>query len=302
MANELNPYESPMRVAAAATASIMQRPALWQPVLWRMFWREQRLLLIALCVLLFVFGAIYVWLMSLVKLEGMTPILRQIFGMFEKMSGVPFEDVTTVQGRIALGFVDPVVLLTMTVFSITRGSDFVSGELDRGTMELILAQPIRRMSFFWAKVTNNLLGVFALAISFWLGISLGIQLVHPQDPVSGWDFWPGVTNIICLGVMISGVATAMSSWDRFRWRTIGIMGGCYATWLLLKILFKMGGESFRWVGWITPFRWFEPQLLIKQAHDTAMIWQYNSLLLLIGTVGFVIAAVVYCRRDLPAPL
>ncbi len=101
-------------------------------MLWQLAWREQRVLLGSLCVLLSVFGAIYVWLISRVKLDGLSVFLMNTFKDFEALSGVPFEDVATVQGRIALGFVDPVVLLTMTTWAISRGSDLISANLTAG--------------------------------------------------------------------------------------------------------------------------------------------------------------------------
>jgi ABC-2 type transport system permease protein len=303
-----NPYQSPATVETVRDREIaveLKHAAspLFQPVLWRLAWREQRVLLISLCVLLSVFGVIYVWLVSRIKLDGLSAFLMNTFKDFEALSGVPFEDVATVTGRIALGFVDPVVLLTMTTWAISRGSDLISGELDRGTMELTLAQPLRRMSFFLAKTALSLVGVLSLALCFWGGVSVGIALIHtPADNVTGWQFWPGVINIIMLGFMILGISSAMSSWDRYRWRTVGIMGGCYATWLLFKILFKTGGEHWTWIGWLTPFRWFEPQLLIRETADWSLQVAYNGMLLLIGLAGYVIAAVVFTKRDLPAPL
>ncbi len=303
-----NPYQSPpiaetVRDREIAVELRNAETPLLQPVLWRLAWREQRVLQISLCVLLAVFGVIYVWLVSRIKLDGLSALLMNTFKDFESLSGVPFADVATVTGRIALGFVDPVVLLTMTTWAISRGSDLISGELDRGTMELTLAQPLRRMSFFLAKTALSLFGVVSLALCFWGGVSVGIVLNHtPADNVSGWQFWPGVINIIMLGFMILGVSSAMSSWDRYRWRTVGIMGGCYATWLLFKILFKMGGEPWSWIGWLTPFRWFEPQLLIRETNAWGMQLGYNGMLFLLGLAGYIIAAVVFTKRDLPAPL
>jgi ABC-2 type transport system permease protein len=303
-----NPYQAPPSTETARDRELAvelrhAHAPLIQPVLWRLAWREQRVLLLSLVSLLLVFGVVYVWLVSRVKLEGLLSSLLSTFKDFEALSGVPFKDVATISGRIALGFIDPVVLLTMTTWAISRGSDLVSGELDRGTLELTLAQPIRRMSFLLAKVALGLVGVVVLALAFWIGISLGILLVHaPDEQVSGWEFWPGVLNIMLLGVMILGVSCAMSSWDRYRWRTVGIMGGCYATWLLFKILYKMGGAPWSWIGWLTPFRWFEPQLLIREVGDWSLQLGYNAMLLLIGMTGYVISAVVFTKRDLPAPL
>ena len=75
-------------------------------------------------------------------------LLRAIPEDWQKLSGVPFAEVATHVGRVALAFVDPVVVLAATVWGVTRGSDAVSGQLERGTMEMLLAQPVRRRSRF----------------------------------------------------------------------------------------------------------------------------------------------------------
>ena len=58
---------------------------------------------------------------------------------------VSFAQIATSAGRIAVAYDDPIVLLLVTVWAISRGSDAVSGELNRGTMEMVLAQPVTRL-------------------------------------------------------------------------------------------------------------------------------------------------------------
>ncbi|MDX1962920.1 MAG: ABC transporter permease [Pirellulales bacterium] len=293
-----NFYQAPQTAKSPAVSG-----AWYHPVLWQLAWREQRLLLAALVILLLVFGCIYTWIMNKINLDGFSQLLFGAFAKFESLSGVSFEDVATPQGKIALAFVDPVVILVMTVWGISRGSDVVAGELDRGTMEMLLAQPVTRLSLFLSKAGMALIGILALALSTWVGIAAGINLVGDQFAETGsWQFWPGVLNVISLGVMFAGVSTLVSSLDRYRWRTVGIMGGFYATWLLLKIIYKMGGDGTKWIGYLTPLMAYEPQHLIKYAANFRDQLVYNGSLMALGGICFVAAAVIFCRRDLPAPL
>jgi hypothetical protein len=58
--------------------------------------------------------------------------------------------------------------------------------------------------------------------------------------------------------------------------------------------------------------YFEPQLLAYRfwpqvmARDPSGSWEivlvYNGVLLVLGLVGYFAAAIIFCRRDLPAPL
>jgi ABC-2 type transport system permease protein len=282
---------------------VVPQPRLFQPVLWQLAWREARLLWLALGLLMAVFGVIFVWIMSNINIEGFSRFLAGAFSAFEGLSGVPFEDLATPAGKIALAFVDPVVILVMTVWGVSRGSDMVSGELDRGTYELLLAQPVRRMSVFLAKAGMAILGALGLALVLWAGLVLGVWLIGGQfADLSGWQFWPGAVNVFGLGFFLLGVSSLVSAPDRYRWRTVGIMGACYATWLLCKLIYKLGGPDAKWIGWFTPFVAFEPQHLVKHADHLRDQLVYNGSLFSLGLICYVLAALIFARRDLPAPL
>src|SRR4051812_30890373 len=45
---------------------------------------------------------------------------------------------------LSIGFVHPVTQATICIWAVGRGASAIAGEIDRGTMELLLAQPISR--------------------------------------------------------------------------------------------------------------------------------------------------------------
>ena len=77
------------------------------------------------------------------------------------------------------------------------------------------------------------------------------------------------------GFFIAAIATLMSSMDRYRWRTLGIVIAIYMGEAMIKIL-AMSAESFEWAGWLTFFSLYEPELSIKlyQANPSAF-WQFS---------------------------
>ena len=102
--------------------------------IWRQAWGDQRLLLAALAVLWGAFPWIYIWLQAQVPMGDFQLLLGLIPEDWQKLSGVPLAEVATHAGRVALAFVDPVVILGATVWGVTRGSDAVAGPLERCTM------------------------------------------------------------------------------------------------------------------------------------------------------------------------
>src|SRR5262245_60431688 len=107
--------------------------------------RDGYLLLAALAIFLFCFAWMQIWVGSMISVPAFTQFLTNALPQrFERLSAVPFSEMATPAGRIAVIYVHPLVLFSALAWSIARGSDCVSGEISRGTMELLLAQPIRR--------------------------------------------------------------------------------------------------------------------------------------------------------------
>ena len=122
---------------------------MWNTAIWRKTWGDQSLLGLAFAVLWAAFPWLYIGLSAQIEMNAFQDVLlRAIPEDWQKMSGVPFSEVATHVGRVALAFVDPVVVLTATVWGVTRGSDAVSGQLERGTLEMILAQPVQGLQLW----------------------------------------------------------------------------------------------------------------------------------------------------------
>lgn len=271
--------------------------------LWFKTARESSGLLLSLVVLLFGFGWVYVWLISKIKLDVLLQFLLGGLKDLERLSGVPFQEVATPEGRVALAFVDPLVHLGVIVWAISRGSDTVSGELERGTLEMLLAQPVSRLSLYVSKAVVAAAGLVLICVAFWCGLSIGIRLlVEETERVWPAMYIPPTINVFGLGFAMAGIATVVSSCDRYRWRTIGIMGGFYAVAVVLKVIARMA-PGWEPIGYASIFWPFEPQRMVTGRDDAwSLLVEYNTPLLVIGLVGYIAGAVIFCRRDLPAPL
>src|SRR4029079_1228212 len=77
-----------------------------------------------------------------------------------------------------------------------------------------------------------------------LGISVPLSLgkkvekiqVPMREKTDPAYFVAGAVNLFCLGVALAGFSTLVSAFDRYRWRTIGIVVAAYVLSLILKIL------------------------------------------------------------------
>jgi ABC-2 type transport system permease protein len=276
---------------------------MWNQAIWRKAWGDQRGLLLSLMALWCVFPWIYIWLSSQIPMGAFESVLlRAIPKDWEKLSGVPFAEVATHAGRVALAFVDPVVVLGATVWGITRGSDAVSGPLERGTMEMVLAQPVRRSAVFVTQAAATVAGAAVLAATLLAGVAVGISSGPWAGKVAPTLYVPAVLNVFGLMVCLSGLSALVSACDLYRWRSIGIMCGFYVVSLLTKLVGRMSG-TFAWVGALSVFELYEPQRLVSGTTDSwLLVARYDAVLLGVGLAAYALGAVVFARRDLPAPL
>ncbi|MDP1562784.1 MAG: ABC transporter permease subunit [Pirellulaceae bacterium] len=274
----------------------------------RKTWLETRWLLGGCMVLMCFFFWLRVWLVSRLDSGRFQQILELLPNQIRSLVRVDFSFIVTHTGRVSIGFEEPMVLLIMAIWCISRGSDLVSGELSRGTMEMLLAQPVSRRRAFFVPLLYALSGVALLAMVSLLGTWLGVATIQANEAyypairipfvgtsipipfakpiemrvpmfelVDWWAFWPGAVNLFSLGVTMLGLATVFSAYDRFRWRAIG---GAAITLILMSIVkvVSMSYGPLGWLGWFSIFSAFEPALFISQTStNPAAMWSFYFL-------------------------
>jgi ABC-2 type transport system permease protein len=311
---------------------------------------EARLLFAATAALLFAFCWVRVFIVSRLQMSQFAAIIEQVWDQFKDFSPVPLDQLLSYTGRIAIGYNEPIVVFGISIFAIARGSDAVSGELNRGTLEMLLAQPVSRLQVLYTQALVTLSCLVLLCGLTWLGTTTGIYttrvkedppppslrlpggfkiplplrstekvLVPMRERTQPRYFLAGAANLLCLGVALAGFSTLVSAFDRYRWRTIGIVVGAYVLMLVLKILGAAIAEV-AWLQQLSLFTAYEPQRFISiAAHEPEQNWALllpatgsgpallgplgaNLILLTIGALSYLAAGFVFHRRDLPAPL
>lgn len=273
------------------------------PALWKKAVSDTWVTLAWLVLLLFCFAWLFVWLSSKIELPAFYDfLLNALPPEWERLSSVSFREMATVAGRIALAFVDPVVIFAVAAWSIARGSDIVAGEVGRGTMEMILAQPVRRIEVFVSQTVVTTLGSGLLAAAVWLGTFMGIATVTLPAAVPASLFVPAAINLFGKAFFVTGVATLLSCWDSHRWRVIGVASGFFVISIIIKLAGRMAA-GWSWLLYGSFLTVYEPQAFVARP-DEAMVLlvQYNGVLIGLGLILYVAGAVIFCRRDLPAPL
>jgi len=265
--------------------------------------------------------------------EGPGKIIRTLIGG-EQI------DLNGAMDLLSIGYVHPLMQTIFCIWAIGRAAGAVAGEVDRGTMELLLAQPIARSRLILAHFWVDVLTVPVLCLSLWAGTCLGTLLVGeikvkpapvkvplrvslqlPQEneeaqrqrlAVDRLAFAPALLAVAGLIFAVGGSTLWLSSASRFKWKVQGIA----VLVALIQFLINLLGQMWELLGPLRPltiFYYYQPQQMILGRPWTVNFSEWNGgqpllevpflpVLYGVGAVGYAMAWWTLNRRDLPAPL
>jgi ABC-2 type transport system permease protein len=266
--------------------------------------------------------------------EGPARVLRPLVGG-EKIK------VERAQDMLTVGYVHPLIQIIFCIWAVGRAAGAIAGELDRGTMELLLAQPLARSRLILAHFCVDLIVLPILCLSLWAGTWLGVRMVspikveippefkklslpvlpggardeedlHKQLELEARPFLPALWVVGGLMFAVSGSTLWLSALGRFRWRVLGLA----IFLLLIQFLINLIGQIWDVLAPLRPltiFYYFQPQQVIlggswcvtwPEWHGGKDLVSVPMLVVLFGTglVGYGLALWTFTSRDLPAPL
>ncbi|MCS6850501.1 MAG: ABC transporter permease [Gemmataceae bacterium] len=235
--------------------------------------------------------------------------------LMETLMGGESIDFSRALDMLSVGYVHPLVQSILCIWAVGRAAGALAGEIDRGTLELLLAQPIARWRVVAAHGVVDVLTIPLLCLSLWAGNWAGIAIFGEIDWGSADNghllradpriFAPGLWNVAGLLFAVSGATMALSAAGRFRGRVMATA----VLLTLLQYLVNVIGQLWPAVEGLRPltlFYYYQPQqiILANRWSVPTVLGPVNVLLVLagVGAVGYLAALWTFCRRDLPAPL
>ena len=236
---------------------------------------------------------------------------------------------------LAVQMLHPVVMVLACLWGIGRAAGAISGELEKGTMELLLSQPVPRDRLIFAHLVVDLIAIPLICTAPMIGTQFGLWAVgdfvidydsfakkypelkmnRPREvlALSALGQWGAVVGLMALMFAISGLTMLFSACGRSRWRVIG--------WAVLTILImfilNVLGQIWADIAFLRPlsvFYYYQPQniwLHDQWLLDLGEVWNGGQpmfqipaipLLFAVGTAGYLAALRVFTTRDLPSPL
>ncbi|HVL32941.1 MAG TPA: ABC transporter permease subunit [Actinomycetota bacterium] len=202
-------------------------------------------------------------------------------------------DFTAPQGWLSTGVFHPVVLSLQTLgaFLVATGSGVT--ELDRGTLDLVLARPVSRRSYLLARAAAALVVLTIVEAGGLIGALVSRQTVSGAATLPIEDIALVFAGSWVLFAAFAMAALAIFAIAHLRGRALGVaIGMVVATFFFnfLSLLF----EAFEWIRFFSPFHYYGAREMLSGGP-----WVGGTVVLgAIAVASLGIAIVGFERRDL----
>jgi ABC-2 type transport system permease protein len=202
----------------------------------------------------------------------------------------------TLPGAITLGLQHPLAIAMIGIFAVGASATAVAGERASGTLEVLLARPISRVTLYASILAALLIAVLVVLVAILGGMVGGSAL-------------QGITDEVDLGQMPLVVLNGFGLWAAFT--TFGLAAsvsfdrpgpaiGLSLAYLIVNYFLEILGSLWTDAAWTQDyslFHHFNPgQILTGELQALDLVVVFVATL-----VPIVYAVIIFPRRDLAAP-
>jgi len=203
-------------------------------------------------------------------------------------------DLLTANGMLAVAYNHPLSKIVLSVFAVGLSASAIAGELERGTLDLVLARPLRRYKLLLGSGLAFLLACCIMGGIMLLGTLIGSQAGGIGDQVVWSNFYWLTLNAIALMLAMSGLGYLFSALTQRGSHAIFWAGGLVAGMFFLY-WFSTLWDKVKPFAVLSLFYYYRPEQIINGAPD----WWFNiTVLLAVCAVTFGLALFIFERRDL----
>jgi ABC-2 type transport system permease protein len=256
----------------------------WRRILWEQRVRLPLILAFALA-----------WGFLLVTLFGHLSPQERNLGPQEVQIALRLLGIDALAAWVTVGQQHPLFLGAATLFLVGGGVRAIAGELEAGTLELVLTRPVSRVRYLLSWIAVLVPGAAGIALAYSLGCIIAWELFHPAGGhVHPWYMLASAVYTALLLSAIAGVSLLASSLSSERSRALtwaaALVIGSYAWNFLLSLV-----SSLRPLARVSPWWYYAPGALIDRG---SVPWADGAVLLAITLGTGAAALVVFTRRDL----
>ena len=199
-----------------------------------------------------------------------------------------------IAGLIAIGYQEPFVLLLYMLYAVGVPTALLAGEVQRGTMELILSRQTTKTHVYICTGLITVAGMYALVLVMFLGTVVATNLYDFEQEVPLYSFFKIAIVGGMLASAVGGIALLAAACFR-RGLAVSMTVGYLVVSYFISII----------ADWWPRMKWLEPTTIFNYVDGPAIFeksgWPIGDMCVLLSilAISTVLGGVIWSRRDLP---
>jgi ABC-2 type transport system permease protein len=199
-----------------------------------------------------------------------------------------------IAGLIAIGYQEPFVLLLYMLFAVGVPTALLAGEVQRGTMELILSRQTTKTQVYTCAGLITVVGMYALVIVMFLGTVVSTNLYDFEQQVPLYRFFKLAVNGGILASAVGGIALLAAACFR-RGMAVSLTVAFLVVNYFIMIITQWW-PRMKWLDPVTIFNYVDGAKIFSEPK-----WPVGDMCVLISllVVSTIAGGIIWSRRDLP---
>ncbi|MHB0914127.1 MAG: ABC transporter permease subunit [Thermoleophilia bacterium] len=200
--------------------------------------------------------------------------------------------IATFDGFLTLEYFSLIWVIIVFAFSISVATASVAGEIEKGTMELLLSQPISRRSIIMTRMSFHLIGLLIIIAATMAPIVAIAPLIDAEIDRTGLLAlsFSSLLFYLALGSLAFLLSSVLSDRGRAVFICVGILIASYAIDILSAF-----NDTIERVNFLSLFNYYDPY---RYLHDVSFAWGDLTVLAILGIVCTAGAILWFDRRDI----
>jgi ABC-2 type transport system permease protein len=192
----------------------------------------------------------------------------------------------------------PFIILIVLSWAVSRGSASVAGEVERGTMDLVLSRPVSRSAYLAAQALAAIVGIVVLGAAMVAGNLVGSRFNTVESPPGLAALCLAASSLMVLAFSVFGYTALLSSVSSVRWLVTLAASFLTIAGFIAQVVANIPTlEAYKWLEKLSIFTAYDP---VESALYAANLPFNAAVLGGIGLAGLVLGWIVFQYRDLPA--
>ncbi|MBU1110600.1 ABC transporter permease subunit [Patescibacteria group bacterium] len=199
---------------------------------------------------------------------------------------------TSIEGFLSMEQYSIMWPIIVIILVISLGASAFAAEVEQGTIEVLLSQPLSRAKIFWAKYLAGLFIIF-LFVFFSVASILPFARLHNVAIDLSAHFWMGILGLL-FAVSIYSMAILFSSIFSSKGKVSSAVAGILIFMYAADILASLK-ESLDNLRYVSFFYYFDHNVALLERHIASLS---IAVFLSVTVVCTLVGLVVFTKRDI----